>query len=191
LEWNNDLTTQRDENGSTPLHFAAALVRQSQRGSVCWQVLEANPAALYQSDNNGLFPIHVAASVGERGTIIMFLNKSPSSAGLQDSMGRTFLHVAAENKKVRTVSFVCRNQSLSWILNMQDYDGNTALHQAVQAGSLLMFCAFLGNRQIHLNLSNKKGQTALDISRYKIPLGLFDDQVMYSILFIITFLDLK
>ncbi|KAM0922099.1 hypothetical protein ACQ4PT_006346 [Festuca glaucescens] len=176
LKWNNDLTTQRDENGSTPLHFAAALVRQSQRGSVCWQVLEANPAALYQSDNNGLFPIHVAASLGERGTLIMFLNKSPRSAGLQDTMGRTFIHVAAENNKVRIVSFVCRNQSLSWILNMQDYDGNTALHLAIQAGSLFMFCALLGNRQIHLNLSNKKGQTALDISRHKIPLGLFDDQ---------------
>ncbi|KAM0922100.1 hypothetical protein ACQ4PT_006347 [Festuca glaucescens] len=176
LEWNNDLTTQRDENGSTPLHFAAALVRQSQRGSVCSLILEANSAALYQSDNNGLFPIHVAASVGERGTIIMFLNKSPSSAGLQDTMGRTFLHVAAENNKVRIVSYICRNQSLSWILNMQDYDGNTALHLAIQAGSLLMFCALLGNWQIHLNISNKKGQTALDISRYKIPPGLFDDQ---------------
>ncbi|XP_051182860.1 protein ACCELERATED CELL DEATH 6-like [Lolium perenne] len=176
LEWNNDLTTQRDENGSTPLHFAAALVQQSHRGSVCSLILEANPAALYQSDNKGLFPIHVAASVGERGTIIMFLKKSTSSAGLQDTMGRTFLHIAAENNKVRIVSFVCRNQSLSWILNMQDYAGNTALHLAIQAGSLLMFCALLGNRQIHLNISNKKGQTALDISRYKIPPGLFDDQ---------------
>uniref|UniRef100_A0ACD5TUA7 Uncharacterized protein n=1 Tax=Avena sativa TaxID=4498 RepID=A0ACD5TUA7_AVESA len=176
LEWNNDLTTQRDENGSTPLHFAASLVRQSQRGSVCWQVLEANPAALYQSDNKGLFPIHVAASVGERRTIIMFLKKSPSSAGLQGTMGRTFLHVAAEKKQVKIVSFVCRNQSLSWILNMQDSDGNTALHLAIQGGSLLMFCTLLGNLQIHLNLSNKKGQTPLDISRYKIPLGLFDDQ---------------
>uniref|UniRef100_A0ACD5TTX9 Uncharacterized protein n=1 Tax=Avena sativa TaxID=4498 RepID=A0ACD5TTX9_AVESA len=176
LEWNKDLTTQRDENGSTPLHFAAGLGWRSQPGSVCWQVLEANPAALYQSDNNGLFPIHVAASVGERGTIIMFLNKSLRSAGLQDTMGRTFLHVAAEKTEVRIVSFVCRNRLLSWILNIQDNDGNTALHLAIQAGSLLMFCALLGNRQIHLNLSNKKGQTALDISRYKIPPGWFDDQ---------------
>uniref|UniRef100_A0ACD5WRY3 Uncharacterized protein n=2 Tax=Avena sativa TaxID=4498 RepID=A0ACD5WRY3_AVESA len=176
LEWNNDLTTQKDENGSTPLHFAAGLAFQSQRGSVCWQVLEANPAALYQSDNNGLFPLHVAASVGERGTVIMFLNKSPRSAGLQDTTGRTFLHVAAEKTEVRIVSFVCRNRLLSWILNMQDNDGNTALHLAIQAGSLLMFCALLANRQIHLNLSNKKGQTALDISRYKIPPGWFDDQ---------------
>uniref|UniRef100_A0A453FWG3 PGG domain-containing protein n=1 Tax=Aegilops tauschii subsp. strangulata TaxID=200361 RepID=A0A453FWG3_AEGTS len=31
LEWNSDLTTQRDENGSTPLHFAAALAQQRNR----------------------------------------------------------------------------------------------------------------------------------------------------------------
>lgn len=176
LEWNSDLTTQTDESGSTPLHFAAALLGQSLQGSVCCQVLEANSAALYQSDHNGLFPIHVAASVGERGTIIMFLNKSPTSAGLRDSMGRTFLHVAAEKKKVRIVSFVCRNRSLSSILNMQDNDGNTALHLAIQTGSLPMFCALLGNRQIRLNLPNKKRQTALDMSQYKIPSGFFDDQ---------------
>ncbi|XP_048550618.1 protein ACCELERATED CELL DEATH 6-like isoform X1 [Triticum urartu] len=106
----------------------------------------------------------------------MFLNKSPTSAGLRDSMGRTFLHVAAEKKKVRIVSFVCRNRSLSSILNMQDNDGNTALHLAIQTGSLPMFCALLGNRQIRLNLPNKKRQTALDMSQYKIPSGFFDDQ---------------
>ncbi|XBI76274.1 hypothetical protein VPH35_069533 [Triticum aestivum] len=176
LEWNSDLTAQTDESGSTPLHFAAAMVGQSLRGSVCCQVLEANSATLYQSDHNGLFPIHVAASVGERGTVIMFINRSPTSASLRDSMGRTFLHVAAEKKKVGIVSFVCRNRSLSWILNMQDNDGNTALHLAIQTGSLPMFCALLGNRQIRLNLSNKKRQTALDTSQYKIPSGFFDDQ---------------
>ncbi|XP_044361928.1 protein ACCELERATED CELL DEATH 6-like [Triticum aestivum] len=159
LEWNSDLTAQTDESGSTPLHFAAAMVGQSLRGSVCCQVLEANSATLYQSDHNGLFPIHVAASVGERGTVIMFINRSPTSASLRDSMGRTFLHVAAEKKKVGI-----------------DNDGNTALHLAIQTGSLPMFCALLGNRQIRLNLSNKKRQTALDTSQYKIPSGFFDDQ---------------
>ena len=113
----------------------------------------------------------------------MFLNKSPRSAGLQDTMGRTFLHVAAGKTKVGIVSFVCRNRLLSSILNMQDNDGNTALHLAIQAGSLRMFCALLGNQQIHLNISNKKGQTALDISQYKIPPGSFGDQVIYSIFF--------
>ena len=55
-----------------------------------------------------------------------------------------------------------------------------------------MFCALLGNQQIRLNLSNKKGQTALDTSEYKIPSVFFDDQVIYSFsLFLSTALDAK
>ncbi|SPT15982.1 unnamed protein product [Triticum aestivum] len=59
---------------------------------------------------------------------------------------------------------------------MEDNDGNTALHLAIQAGSLLMFRVLLRNQKVNLNISNKKGQTALDVSRYKIPPGLFNDQ---------------
>uniref|UniRef100_A0A453AH55 PGG domain-containing protein n=1 Tax=Aegilops tauschii subsp. strangulata TaxID=200361 RepID=A0A453AH55_AEGTS len=59
---------------------------------------------------------------------------------------------------------------------MLDNDGNTALHLAIQAGSLLMFRVLLRNQKVNLNISNKKGQTALDVSRYKIPPGLFNDQ---------------
>jgi hypothetical protein len=52
LEWNKahlclhnkDLTTQRDENGSTHLHLAAARMKPS---IICEQVLEDNPDALY------------------------------------------------------------------------------------------------------------------------------------------------
>ena len=61
---NKDPATQRDENGSTPLHFAAAIVSVFRPSRVCRQVLEANPNALYQPDHAGFFPIHVAASVG-------------------------------------------------------------------------------------------------------------------------------
>ncbi|KAL6846402.1 hypothetical protein ACP4OV_023850 [Aristida adscensionis] len=169
LEWNKSLTTQRDENGSTPLHFAATVPQQWLQ---CSQVFEANPGALYQSDHDGLFPIHVAAAVGAKRIIIMFINKCGSSAGLCDSKGRTFLHVAIQKKRVGIVSFACRNQSLTWILNMRDKDGNTALHLAVQAGSFRMFCALLGNRHVKLNLTNAKGETPLDISRNKIPPGI-------------------
>ncbi|KAM0841345.1 hypothetical protein ACQ4PT_059072 [Festuca glaucescens] len=180
LEWNNNLTLQRDEDGSTPLHFAAVGVQgQGLRDIhiIRSQVLKANPDALYQPDNNGSFPIHMAASVGATAAIIEFLKKSPSCAGLRDARERTFLHVAVDKMEIRTVSYACTNQSLSWILNMKDIDGNTALHLAVQAKSLRMFCSLFGNRQVHLNLTNKKGETPLDIALHNIPEGLYDSQI--------------
>lgn len=169
LGWNKGLTTERDENGSTPLHFAAALL---QPGRVLSQVFEANPAALYQSDHDGLFPIHVAASVGATANVAMFLKEYPSSAGLRDAKRRTFLHIAVMKCQHDIVRFACRTTSLAWILNMQDIDGNTALHLAVKAGNLQMFCSLFGNGAVHLNLTNDKGQTPLDISRYIIPPGI-------------------
>ncbi|XP_066338122.1 ankyrin repeat-containing protein At5g02620-like isoform X2 [Miscanthus floridulus] len=163
---NKDLTTQRDEKGSTPLHFAAAREKPS---IICRQVLEANPDALYQPDHAGFFPIHVAASVGAFRNIDMFVKKYPGSAGLCDDKGRTFLHVAVENKEVIVIRNACRNLSLSWIMNMVDNDGNTALHLALEAGSFSMFCSLLGNPQVNLNLLNKKRETPLDIALYKLP----------------------
>jgi ankyrin repeat protein len=163
---NKDLTTQRDENGSTPLHFAAAIVDPS---SICRQVLEANLDALYQPDYTGFFPIHVAASIGASCNVDMFVKRCPGSASLCDAKGRTFLHVAVEKKEANVIRSACRNLSLSWIMNMVDNDGNTALHLAVEAGSLQMFCPLLANPQVNLNLPNSRGETPLDIAEYKIP----------------------
>uniref|UniRef100_A0A0E0MLE1 PGG domain-containing protein n=1 Tax=Oryza punctata TaxID=4537 RepID=A0A0E0MLE1_ORYPU len=56
---------------------------------------------------------------------------------------------------------------------MQDKDGNTALHLAIQgqATCLLIFCALFGNREVHLNLTNHNGHTPLDQSRSMLPRG--------------------
>ena len=178
LEWNKTqlcLTTQRDENGSTPLHFAAAIKFMIQFGPsrICRQLLEANPDALYQPDHAGFFPIHVAASVGAFRNVDMFVKKCPGSAGLRDAKGRTFLHVAVEKEKVDVIVATCRNLSLSWIMNMVDNDGNTALHLAVKAKSIHMFCPLLGNPQVNLNLPNNRGETPLDIAQYNLPKTVF------------------
>ncbi|CAN6338463.1 unnamed protein product [Urochloa humidicola] len=188
LKWNKSLATQGDKNGSTPLHFASSLHHQfgffwcppwiqnywrTRISNIVLKVFEANPAALYQADNSGLFPIHVAASVGTRSTIELFLQKSPSSAGLRNAKGRTFLHVAVEKRRRNIVSFVHRTPSVEWILNMQDEDGNTALHLAIKRRMLMMCSALLVNKKVHLNLSNVKGHTPLDLSRSNLPRGMY------------------
>ncbi|KAK1626030.1 hypothetical protein QYE76_000345 [Lolium multiflorum] len=184
LNWNKDLAKKRDKHGSTALHFASSLndffgyspwVRNSSRSrlnlDIVTKVFEANPAAVYQADRDGLFPIHVAASLGTRSTIEFFLKKSPRSAGLCNADGRTFLHLAVEKRMLNIVSFICR-YPVNWILNVQDKDGNTAMHLAVKGGIFRMCCALLGNNKVQLNLSNDVGETPLDLSRRMIPRGL-------------------
>nr|QNQ73369.1 Lr14a [Triticum aestivum] len=194
VHWNKSLTTEVDKYGSTPLHFASSMyfwtgsyVRLEPLHGSPWchfvwfpwistrnlkKVFKANCAALYQADKNGSFPIHVAASVGARDAIQSFHDECPGSVGLRDAKGRTFLHVAIDKQCLGIVFYVCGTPSLAYILNMQDNDGNTALHLAIKARSFRMFCALLGNLEVNLNLTNNHGQTPRDLSRYKLPRGM-------------------
>uniref|UniRef100_A0ACD5YF64 Uncharacterized protein n=1 Tax=Avena sativa TaxID=4498 RepID=A0ACD5YF64_AVESA len=169
LHWDKSLTTQVDKYGRTPLHSASAVFVSF---PAFYQVFKANCAALYQADNEGLFPIHVAACGGDKVAIAFFLLKCPDSAGLRDAKGKTFLHVAIEQGELDIVSYVCGNPCVAWILNMQDNDGNTALHLAIQARKFRMFCALFGNRKVDLNLTNNQGETPRDISISNIPRGM-------------------
>ena len=189
LKWNKnkDLTTERDANGSTPLHFAAGLWGAGNRGSACTQVFDAATSVLYLPDNDGLSPVHVAAAAKASGAIFSpkipiakFVSKCPSSAGLRDAKGRTFLHVAVEKKNVRVVRYACGDPSLAWIMNMQDNQGNTALHLAVKHGSLDIFRLLFGNGQVNLNLTNENGQTPLDIATYNVRSSFCDGTVICS-----------
>uniref|UniRef100_K3ZC45 PGG domain-containing protein n=1 Tax=Setaria italica TaxID=4555 RepID=K3ZC45_SETIT len=183
FRWNKSLPTQGDKHGSTPLHFASSLHCPFDFfwiSNIVAKVFKANPAALYQADNSGLFPIHVAASIGTTSTVEFFLQKSPSSAGLRNAKGRTFLHVAVEKRRREIVSFVCQTPSAEWILNMQDMDGNTALHLATKSRMLKTCSTLLGNKKVHLNLSNVKGHTPLDLSRSNLPRGIYCYQTAES-----------
>lgn len=172
LEWNKDLATKADENGSTPLHFAAGQHCGYRPGSEIFQLLEANTAALYQPDHHGLlFPIHVAASVGAKNIVYLFVKKYHSSSRLRDAKGRTFLHVAVDRNQRSVAFYACRNASLACILNMQDNDGNTALHLAVKAMNLGMVRVLLETREVSMNLANAEGQTPLDTAEYMILQG--------------------
>uniref|UniRef100_J3MWL2 PGG domain-containing protein n=1 Tax=Oryza brachyantha TaxID=4533 RepID=J3MWL2_ORYBR len=178
LRWKPSLTEQADQNGSTPLHFAAS--RRVEGRGCMWKsrstvvpVLQENRFQLYRPDSEGSYPIHVAASSGARQTVIYFIKERPEIAGFRDSKGRTFLHVAVEKDRRDVVRHACNTRSLAWILNMQDNDGNTAIHIASQQGLMLHFSFLLMNRGVNLNIQNNKGQTPLDISHSKIPAGFF------------------
>ncbi|KAM3399914.1 hypothetical protein ACQJBY_005030 [Aegilops geniculata] len=191
LSWKIGLTTQGDQNGSTPLHFATSMLhprgvhfwifrpwfnfpwdRDAWNSSVPFTLLLlANRTPMFQSDNMGSFPIHIAASTGAKKAILKFLDKCPNVAGLCDIKGRTFLHVAIEKKRWNIVAYACKTKSLSWILNMQDNNGNTALHLCVKLGDQDIFALLLENQEVRLNVINDKGETPLDLSESKLRAG--------------------
>ena len=80
------------------------------------------------------------------------------------------------------VFYACRSGSLAWIMNMQDREGNTALHLAVKDGNNLgIFRGLFGSTQVNLNLTNAENQTPLDIALYQLRPSFYDVMVIVHI----------
>ncbi|KAL6606468.1 hypothetical protein ACP70R_042121 [Stipagrostis hirtigluma subsp. patula] len=185
----SQLAIQRDKDGNTPLHLAASMdgrrysTSLSQRFRKVWPsskstttlLLDANTCSVYQPDNEGMYPIHVAALAGSIDVVKVLLKRFPDCATLRDAKGRTFLHVATDWEGLRWISrnriveYACRQPKLSSVLNVQDNNGDTALHRAVHVGNMAIVNSLVGNRQVDLSIPNKDDLTPLDLSWSKIP----------------------
>ncbi|KAL6606462.1 hypothetical protein ACP70R_042115 [Stipagrostis hirtigluma subsp. patula] len=199
----SQLTIQRDkhQNGSTPLHLAVSLNGRSWRGFAellsrsfpnAWPLseqrtrllLDANASAAYQPDNEGSYPIHVAASVGSLEAVKALLERCPDCATLRDAKGRTFLHAAVDGESSTVVAYICRRtpQEFLPVLNLQDNNGDTALHRAVHVGNLPIFKSLIRNQHERLDVQNKEAQTPLDVSLSKVETYFYVSNPSYVIL---------
>ena len=145
-------------------------------------LLNAEPSLAFQPDIHGSYPVHVAASAESMVAIIVLLTRYPGCAGLRDARGRTFLHVAVERKRFHVVKFVCHcSRSFKPMLNVQDADGNTALHLAISQGELDIFRCLVRNRNVKINLQNKQGNTPMDLALGKVRSGFYFGLVILSL----------
>jgi hypothetical protein len=141
------------------------------------QLLATDRTSAFEADNDGSFPAHIAASADCMVSLIFLLTRYPDCARLRNAEGKTFLHVAVEKERLVAVEFVCllwgqRSQSRS-LVNLQDHEGNTALHLAVHKGDLSMSRYLIGNRHVHINLENEKGETPMDLAAGAIESGFY------------------
>jgi ankyrin repeat protein len=81
-----------------------------------------------------------------------------------DSKGRNFLHIAVEHKKWKVVWHFCGTQELERMLNVMDYEGNTALHLAVKNADQMIVSLLMANKAVLPNIVNNQGLTALDLA---------------------------
>ncbi|EEE69489.1 hypothetical protein OsJ_28916 [Oryza sativa Japonica Group] len=96
------------QEGTSPLYLAI-LLKQFDIARTLYQMSRQN--ILSYSGPSGQNALHVAvlrSRVGEKRTIEIFVQKYPSSAGLRDKRGRTFLHVAVENRRVNSTEEMVR-----------------------------------------------------------------------------------
>lgn len=166
---------------ASPLHFAASLDMSdiSRRAEL---LLDAYESSAYQPDKTGSFPIHVAALGNNLAVVHVLLEKCPGCAQLRDAQGRTLLHIAVSKDYCRLVGHiinhllgkgVCEMQRFASILNMQDKEGNSALHFAAANGGPGTMRRLIWREEVQLNLQNNQGRTPLDLAHSRTPPGVF------------------
>ncbi|TYI88510.1 hypothetical protein E1A91_D04G215000v1 [Gossypium mustelinum] len=93
LEKKGNLTKERDEDGHTPLHYAAHLGYES---SVVEELLKRDASAAYIGDKKrGMTPLLMAARQGHFETVSKILSLCPDCCEKVDSKGLNLLHYLA------------------------------------------------------------------------------------------------
>jgi ankyrin repeat protein len=150
----------KSELGKTALHFAV----EKGYKELAKNLLEKSPNLLYQQDLNGNTPLHLAI-ISRYFDLSMFLSDKYQDTGklaVKDTYGYTVLHLAAaEGAYKLALALLKRNPD---IIDLQNIDGDTALHMAVLEDRLKLVELLLNNGADY-NIKNYDGTTALDLAK--------------------------
>ena len=152
----------RDEEGRTPLHYAASIGHL--KG--VHYLLGKYALGAVERDNSGFFPIHMASIKGHVDVMRELLRHCPDPRELLSDNGQNILHVAAINGKYEVVSCILKTPELGKLINEKDKVGNTPLHLATMHWHPMIVSALTGDERVDLKLVNNEGLTAFDAAEY-------------------------
>lgn len=166
LDVDHTIVNSKDRYGRTPLHLSV----QSKQEEITKIILEHNADAALQ-DNNGNTPLHLAAQNHDCGTTELLLSYNKTIVDVQNNSGSTPLHLASTRQVIhQSASSLPSRESLNIAqallnhganVNLQDEDGNTALHHAVNHFYHLEIAEMLLNYGANVNVQSNTGDTAL------------------------------
>jgi len=123
--------------GQTPLHMICGMM-PGPHGSNLQSMLETALArGLDLEDNNGIRPIHLAATISEQNVALLINAEADAMAITKE--GRTILHAAARARQSNIIGYILDHYfsiGRLELVNSQDNDGMTALHEACRSGGL-------------------------------------------------------
>lgn len=153
------LTKAVDEQGWTPLHFAAFFGYTS----IVKQLLKCDKFAAYVGDKDDKkTALHIAATKGHLDVVKELTSCCPDCFELVDQRGRNVLHYAIGNKQYDIVKYVTQDPWLcNVLLNGKDVDRNTPFHQLT--GSPMIIIKFMRDARVDKMAFNKSNLNPYDI----------------------------
>ncbi|KAK0603469.1 hypothetical protein LWI29_005337 [Acer saccharum] len=113
--------SKQDQEGWTPLHFAAHLGYIV----ILKKLLIVDKSAAYKADIEGKTALHVAASLGRVNVMQELMSTCPSCCELVDKRGRNVIHFVLEKRNRKAIELILENSWLRNLINEKDEKGNT------------------------------------------------------------------
>ncbi|GAB4854135.1 hypothetical protein Ancab_022718 [Ancistrocladus abbreviatus] len=175
LDGNSALVDSFDEEGRTPLSYAAYIGYLE--GVQYFH--ETFSDQTFKPDCNGYFPIHWACSGGHERVVKHFLQHFPKTSNLLTKKGQNILHIAALNGKANVVEHLLKLPEPERLMNLKDVDGNTPLHLATIGKHPKAVHVLTKDKRVHLELQNKRGLTPLDAVLDYAGIPSFKERLMW------------
>ncbi|XP_058747570.1 ankyrin repeat-containing protein BDA1-like [Vicia villosa] len=178
--------TKLNLEGYTPIHFAmlhntdvvreripASLLRDNSQMELVSYLVGINKDLVRVKAREGLTPLHLASKLGEVELLAKFLTVCPDSIKDVTVKGESALHIAARMKQYKALEFLltwlqenCGRgaKKLKWeILNLKDYNGNTALHISALSSEPKSL-EYLANTGMSFDGMNSDKKKAIDLA---------------------------
>ncbi|TVU21668.1 hypothetical protein EJB05_31320, partial [Eragrostis curvula] len=195
-----DILMKTNDRGETALHLAVSVGDRDMVELMLWVAPELGG----RLDRDGISPMYLAVSLGRKDIAQELRKLCGDALSYSGPNGQNALHSAVLHGEEMTRMVLGWNEDLArgkdgndstplhFALSVErrplirDNNGNTALHLAVDAEHLGMVCNLLRNKEVCLNLRNKRGLTPIDVAKGKIRQGFFfggnPDKVIYQTL---------
>ncbi|KAJ7950731.1 Ankyrin repeat-containing protein family [Quillaja saponaria] len=157
-----ELMLLRDDDGNTPLHFAAITCDVK----AVSMLLDKCHQCVLETNKKGQLPIHVASENNCADVVNCMLDRQEAldPKDLLNTEGQNIFHVSAKNGKDKVVTYILGKQKLDALLNDQDINGNTPLHLAAENLHVDVLRSLTNDDKIKVKLTNNKGMTARDVA---------------------------
>jgi ankyrin repeat protein len=188
LSHGNVNVNTKSQDGTSTLH-AACMNINSLPLEIFKLLIETKGCDINVQDNDKNTPIHYALysfdpnDGGDITVLVYLLNEKGINVNLKSQSGYTSLHYACNNiNKLQLEIFKLLIETHGAVVNVQDNDNNTPLHQAIrwfdpnQGGDINVLTYLLSQKGINANLKGIYGYTLLHwacININRLPLEIF------------------